>query len=154
MLELLPVAIGIGLAVSLIFSEVFGVAPGGMVVPGYIALSLTQPMGVVLTLLAGFVTFAFVRLLSPVVILYGRRRTALMILTGYIVGITLRGLTAGLESTYGEGFQVIGYIIPGLIAIWLDRQGVVETFATLMTVSVIVRLVLVLTVGAELMAVA
>ncbi len=153
MIELLPVAIGLGLAVSLIFSEVFGVAPGGMVVPGYMALSLTQPVDIALTVLAGFITFAFVRLLSPIVILYGRRRTALMILTGYLVGIGLRSLFAGTEGAFGEVYQVIGFIIPGLIAIWLDRQGVVETIATLMTVSVIVRLVLVLTVGSELLAI-
>ncbi len=33
MVELLSVAIGIGLAVSLLFSELFGLAAGGMVVP-------------------------------------------------------------------------------------------------------------------------
>ena len=34
MTDLLTVAIGIGLAISLLFSEMFGLAAGGMVVPG------------------------------------------------------------------------------------------------------------------------
>ncbi len=38
MVELLSLSIGLGLAVSLLFVELFGVAVGGMVVPGYVAL--------------------------------------------------------------------------------------------------------------------
>jgi hypothetical protein len=45
---------------------------------------------------------------------------------------------------------VIGYIIPGLIAIWMDRQGVIETAATLVTSSIIVRLFLILIFGKEI----
>jgi hypothetical protein len=63
MMELLTLSVGIGLAVSLLFTEMFGIASGGMIVPGYIALSLTRPWDVVLTLGAGFVTFAIVHTL-------------------------------------------------------------------------------------------
>jgi poly-gamma-glutamate biosynthesis protein PgsC/CapC len=148
--ESLPVAIGIGLAVSLLFSELFGLAAGGMVVPGYIALSLSSPIDVILTLLAGFLTFAIVHALASIVIVYGRRRTVLMILVGYILGALIRAVAgdalppeAGMEQT------VIGYIIPGLIAIWIDRQGAAETFSTLLTAAVVVRLVLLLALGTE-----
>jgi len=47
-------------------------------------------------------------------------------------------------------FQVIGYIIPGLMAIWFDRQGWVETMCTLLTAAVVIRLTLVLIFGVEL----
>ena len=79
MMELLSLSVGIGLAVSLLFTEMFGVASGGMIVPGYIALSLTRPLDVALTIGAGVVTFAIVHTLSSFVILYGRRRTVSMI---------------------------------------------------------------------------
>ena len=36
-------SIGLGLVVSLVFSEILGLAAGGLVVPGYIALYLDQP---------------------------------------------------------------------------------------------------------------
>ena len=65
------VAIGVGLAVSLLFSELFGLAAGGMVVPGYFAIHLTQPLAVVLTLAAALVTYWLVYALSMVVIIYG-----------------------------------------------------------------------------------
>ena len=50
-----------------------------------------------------------------------------------------------------EETAVIGYIIPGLIALWMDRQGVPQTLASMLIVSTVVRMVLVLAVGAELL---
>lgn len=147
MSEFLPVSIGIGLAISLMFSEMFGLAAGGMVVPGYIALHLTDPAAVLLTLGAGLLTFIVVRLLGSLAIIYGRRRTVLMILIGYLIGGAVRYLL-GRMGTDAE-YAVIGYIIPGLIAIWLDRQGVIETFSSLVTASVVVRLVLIVALGPE-----
>lgn len=147
MSEFLPVSIGIGLAISLMFSEMFGLAAGGMVVPGYVALHLTDPAAVLLTLGAGLLTFIVVRLLGSLAIIYGRRRTVLMILIGYLIGGAVRYLL-GRMGTDAE-YAVIGYIIPGLIAIWLDRQGVIETFSSLVTASVVVRLVLIVALGPE-----
>jgi poly-gamma-glutamate biosynthesis protein PgsC/CapC len=147
-MDSLPVAIGIGLAVSLLFSELFGLAAGGMVVPGYIALSLSHPIDVVLTLLTGFLTFAIVHALASIAIVYGRRRTVLMILVGYILGAITRAVAGGvLPEDVGSEQTVIGYIIPGLIGIWIDRQGAAETFSTLLIAAVVVRLVLLLTMG-------
>lgn len=154
MSELLALSIGIGLAISLLFSEIFGLAAGGMVVPGYVALALGKPLEVAVTLGAGLLTFAIVHSLSSVIIVYGRRRTVLMILVGYLIGFGLR-ILAGEAGHYGWAFpaldfKIIGYIIPGLIAIWIDRQGFVETFSALLTASAVVRLILILCVGAEL----
>ena len=153
MIDLLSLSIGIGLAVSLLFSEMFGLAAGGMVVPGYIALSLGNPLDVLLTLLAGFFTFVIVHSLSTIIIIYGKRRTVMMILVGYLIGALVRSLFGHvLINAPGMEYTVIGYIIPGLIAIWFDRQGVFETVSALMIASVVVRLVLVLVMGAELQA--
>lgn len=150
MIELLPLSVGIGLAISLLFTEMFGIAAGGMIVPGYLALSLTRPLDVALTIGAGFATFAIVHTMSSFMIIYGRRRTVAMILIGYLVGMLARWSTGNFASIGGLELEVIGFIIPGLIAIWLDRQGIVETLAALVTASVVVRLILVVVVGAEL----
>ncbi|GMV15627.1 MAG: poly-gamma-glutamate biosynthesis protein PgsC [Polyangiaceae bacterium] len=148
-MEYLPLSVGIGLAVSLLFTEMFGIAAGGLIVPGYVALNLTKPVDVALTIGAGFATWAIVHTLSSFTIIYGRRRTVLMILIGYLVGMLLRWST-GVYAHNSVDMTVIGFIIPGLIALWLDRQGVIETVAALITASVVVRLILVLAVGAEL----
>jgi hypothetical protein len=70
-----------------------------------------------------------------------------MILTGYLLGILMRFLMTSVVDT--TEFAIIGYIVPGLIAIWMDRQGVVETLATLLTASAITRLAMILVTGGE-----
>ena len=148
-MDLVPLSISIGLVISLLFSEFFGIAAGGMVVPGYLALRLDQPLDVVLTLLAGLVTYTLVQGLSSFTVIYGRRRTTLMILSGYLVGTVMRWALHGWFSQQVHGADLIGYIVPGLIAIWLARQGIIETFATAVTASVVVRLCLILLAAKE-----
>jgi gamma-polyglutamate biosynthesis protein CapC len=147
--ELLALSVGIGLVLSLVFTEMFGIAAGGMIVPGYLALNLTRPLDVLLTIGGGIATFLVVHTLSSFTILYGRRRTVIMIIVGYLIAMLVRWGTGNYAHMQGTELQVIGFIIPGLIAIWLDRQGIVETLAALVTASVVVRLILVV-VGAEL----
>jgi len=146
------VAIGLGLAVTLLFSELFGLAAGGMVVPGYVALCLYNPMCVVLTLFAAWLTYLSVHMIGKKVILYGRRRIVLMILVGFLIGALIRVLPLDNALTWANfagpaamaSVAVIGFIIPGLIAIWIDRQGLIETVSVLMVTSIVVRLVLIL----------
>ena len=151
MIGLPELSIGLGLAISLLFTELFGLAAGGMVVPGYVALSMNEPLSVVVTLGLGLATFLVVRMIATVTIVYGRRRTVLMILVGFLLGAAVRSF----QGTVGTGplaeLHVIGYIIPGLIAIWIDRQGLLETLTSLLTAAVTVRLMLILFVGAELL---
>ena len=71
MSELLPLSVGIGLAISLLMSELFGVATGGLIVPGYFALSLTHPLSIIATVVAALATYAIVRAMSMVLNLYG-----------------------------------------------------------------------------------
>jgi poly-gamma-glutamate biosynthesis protein PgsC/CapC len=137
--------------VSLIFSESLGKASGGLVVPGYMALQLTQPVSVIATLAAALLTFGVVRVLSSQLIIYGKRRTVLTLLCGFIVGAAIR-TCGGLMPPAAEGFEltVIGYIVPGLIAIWIDRQGWLDTCAATLTAAAVVRLSLVLLVPQQL----
>lgn len=148
-MELLPLSVGIGLVVSLLFSEFFGLAAGGLVVPGYLALYFSRPADVALTVVAGLLTYAIGAALESFLIVYGRRRTVVMILLGYLVGMALRTVTQGSLGFDGDPLGVVGFILPGLIAIWLARQGVIETLASLAMASVVVRLVLIAVTGGE-----
>jgi hypothetical protein len=47
---------------------------------------------------------------------------------------------------------VIGYIIPGLIALWFNRQGILPTISALLITSVLVRLALIALVPDAMMA--
>lgn len=144
-MDLLSLAVGIGLVTGLLFTEIFGLATGGLIVPGYMALYLNKPLDIVATIGAAFLTFGIVRVLSSFMIVYGRRRTALMILVGYIIGI----LATQIPGTTQLQYEMIGFVIPGLIAIWMDRQGILQTLSILTIVSIVVRLILILVVGQE-----
>jgi poly-gamma-glutamate biosynthesis protein PgsC/CapC len=147
---LVSLSIGIGLVVSLAFSEMLGLTAGGMVVPGYVALYLDRPIIILITLLTSYLTYFIVHSLSAVTIIYGRRRTVLMILVGFAMGALLRSFgTLPLPMTTID-LSIIGYIIPGLIAIWIDRQGLLESLSALIIASVIVRIILILITGGEM----
>ncbi len=55
--ELVLRSIGLGLALSLAFSETLGLAAGGMVVPGYMALMIHHPLRIVGTILVSLATY-------------------------------------------------------------------------------------------------
>ncbi len=142
------VAIAVGLIVSLIFSETFGLAAGGMIVPGYLAMNLNRPLWVVGTLVAALITFGLVRAISKGAIIYGRRRIVIAVIIGFCVGAMLRSAAMAFSPEAAAGpseplFNVIGFIIPGLIAVWMDRQGTLETLCPVVTSAVAVRLVLI-----------
>ena len=149
--EYIVTSIGFGLVVSLLFSELFGIAAGGMVVPGYFALFLDQPLTIMMTLVVAYISYAIVKTLSSFMIIYGRRRTVLMIITGFMLGMTLRHFSSSFVNHTDLELNVIGYIVPGLIAIWIDRQGLLETISVLSIASVIVRLGLILINGGDLL---
>jgi len=136
-------AIGIGMAVSFIFYEITGLSAGGIVVPGYIALFLTQPFRILVTLLIAFLVYFAVIFLSNYTILYGRRRFLATILLGFIFKWIIEEIIIKLPVS-GIELQSIGYIIPGLMANEMRRQGVPPTLYSLAIVSTIVRLILLL----------
>lgn len=151
MSEIITLSISLGLVISLVFSEFLGLAAGGMVVPGYIALYLNNPLMVITTILIAYLTYFITTALSAITILYGRRKTVIMILIGFLLGWLIRSSDFLQFGSQTLELNVIGYIITGLIAIWMDRQGVIETITTLLTSSVIVRLILILIMGKDIL---
>jgi len=142
---LIEIAVGIGVAFSLVFHETFGLAAGGIVVPGYIALNFDKPWMLVGTLLVAIVTWAAIRLVGRFVFVYGRRRMVLAVLLGFLLGYFSRQIWGG--SIGDIRLEAIGYIIPGLIANWMERQGALTTIVTMIMAAVLVRLVLIVSVG-------
>jgi len=135
-------AVGIGVIISLIFSEFLGASAGGIVVPGYIALYLDRPMQILGTLIISLLTWGIIRLVSQFTLLFGRRRMVLSILVGFILGWASRLLVFHDITIHQLQMQSIGYIIPGLIANWFERQGFWKTFSTMGIAAVLVRLAL------------
>src|SRR6266581_855777 len=91
-LDTAEIAIALGIGVSMLFYEKQNLVPGGVIVPGYVALALTY---------------------------------------GQVVSVGPTGI-----------FQVIGFIIPGLVANSMERQGITKTIYALTIVSVITYVIL------------
>ncbi len=144
------VAIGLGVLISLFFLETFGAAAGGIVVAGYVAMHLHQPITILATLSISIIVFIIVKFLGNFMFIYGRRRMVITVLLGFIIGWMARyyGIFANLSSNYSV--NVIGFIIPGLIANSMERQGIVKTLSIMVVAAVIVRFLLVLIFGGEI----
>lgn len=136
-------AIGIGVMVSFAFYEMVGFSPGGIVVPGYVALFLDQPIRILVTLLVALLTYFSVKILSNYIILYGRRRFLTMVLVSFLLKWLIEEIIIKMPIS-GIELRSIGYIIPGLIANEMRRQGIFPTIYSLAIVSILVRLILLL----------
>lgn len=128
----------LGVIVSVLFFEWTGLSPAGLIVPGYFVLSLHSPARIVCTLAVSLLAALAARLLSRVTILYGRRRFAALIL--------LAAAIQALASVTGLPFRadVIGILIPGIIARDFDRQGVIKSLLSLAVVTALLALLLTL----------
>ena len=142
---MIEISIGLGIILSLVLSEALGVTAGGIIVPGYISLFLDQPVQVVSTFLVAILVWLIIKGLSKVMFLYGKRRIVLALILGFLFGYLSRTIYVDTESI--KSVAVIGNIIPGLIANWMDRQGVVRTVSVVLLTAVIVKLLAIILFG-------
>ena len=132
----------VGVVLSLIFAEKFGINPAGLVVPGYLALIFDQPIMLLSVLIISCLTYFIVNNgISKWVILYGRRKFAAMILTGMVLKFIFDLL---YPLTPFEMVEVsgIGVVIPGIIANTIQKQGVVITLSSTMLLTCITYVIL------------
>jgi len=142
------VTIGLGIVLSLLLSETLGVTAGGIIVPGYIALYIHQPFQVIITLLVAVIVWAIIQILGKRVFLYGKRRIVLALILGFFFGFLSRNFIFFSQDMVS--LAVIGNIIPGLIANWMDRQGVIRTISVVILTAVMVKLAIILLFGGAL----
>ncbi len=134
--------IGIGMVLSLFLTETLGVTAGGIIVPGYIAMNLESPERLIITFGISIITFLIIKSLSQFIMVYGKRRLVLALLIGFLLGYLTRSENNLVSSLSELDFVVIGNIIPGLIANWMDRQGVLRTICTVLITAGITKLII------------
>lgn len=122
--------ISIGLVFSLVCYLVTNLSPGGMITPGWLAIVLiTDSRRAILLAAVVLSTYALARLLDRVVILYGKRLFAAVVLLGVLLQMTL---FLFILTRYPTLFthETLGFIVPGLIAYQMIRQPVLATLAS------------------------
>lgn len=128
----------LGIMASILFTELTGLSPAGIIVPGYIVLSLRTPRRIVYTIIVALLAWAISRVLSNFVIIYGRRRFAMMILIAFFIDLILGYIIKdfGIPS-------MIGILVPGIMASEFEKQGVFKSLFSLGIVVGILSLVLI-----------
>ena len=141
------IAIVLGIVISMLWYEKKNFSSGGVIVPGLMALIvLDRPWIVVYTLIIAFATLFIVKQTSNHVILFGRRRFSVIMLVNFGLAwgadmITNFALTSTID------FQVIGFVIPGLIANEMERQGIFNTLYALVIITMLTLLSFLLVIG-------
>ena len=122
--------ITVGILLSLLFSTFTELSPAGLIVPGYLALALSNPYKLLWTMVVVFITLGIYKLLSRFTILYGKRRFAVMVVVSLAVGWLLTALPVPAAN-----ISVVGYLIPAIIARECDRQGIWKTLISMCIVT-------------------
>lgn len=133
--EVTALALALGILFALVCYLTTNLSPGGMITPGWLALGLiANPRR--LLLIGGVILLTYVasRALQRVVILYGKRLFATVVMAAVFIQT---GLFLFLIRPFPEifGFTTLGFIVPGLVAYQLLRQPIVPTLVATATVT-------------------
>lgn len=130
----------LALLISLVFTELTNLVPGGIIVPFYFALYLDDPVKILATVISALIAMAVVKFLSRFTILYGRRKFALYLIIGILEKILFTYLYFGNTYMFYNLSMTIGYLVPGILGREMEKQGVLKTLGSLTVVTLIIRL--------------
>ena len=130
----------LALLVSLVFTELTGLSPGGIIVPFYFVLYLDDPVKIAATVISSLISVGIVSWLSNVMILYGRRKFTLYIIIGILEKILFTWFYFGNSYMFYHLSMTIGYLVPGILGREMERQGVIKTLTALVTVVLLIKL--------------
>ncbi|MER8088435.1 poly-gamma-glutamate biosynthesis protein PgsC/CapC [Streptomyces sp. NPDC058316] len=140
--EIAAIGIALGLLFSLVCYLTTNLSPGGMITPGWLALTLVEDLQrAAMVVGVTVLTYVAVLGLQRVVILYGKRLFSTVVLTGVIFQATLM-IVLSLEFPLMYTNQTLGFIVPGLIAYQLVRQPKGATLLATGTVTLMAYVVL------------
>lgn len=132
-------AVALSIIIGFIFTEFLGLLTGGMISAGYLAFYLEQPYRIGSTLILAILIFILVKVLSKYIILFGRRRFMLTVILGLILSALIEKAFIFMTDI-NQDMRIIGYIIPGLIANDMMKQGVIKTLVAVVLVSSLIWL--------------
>lgn len=132
--------IAMSVILGFLSSELLGVATGGLVSAGYLAFFMGSPARVAGTLVISVIIYLVTLLLQKWIIIYGRRRFMVVVLLSIILTWVVEQITH--TGVIGIDIRMVGFIIPGLIANDMLRQGPVRTLAGVLVSAVLIRLVM------------
>jgi len=117
-------ALIIGVASTLLFTEKTGITPGGLIAASYLALVFDSPITLALIFLVSFITYWLVNFVLPkFVILYGKRKFTATLIIAIVLKLVFE-FAYPLTPFPAFEFRGIGVIVPALLANSYSRQGI------------------------------
>lgn len=136
-------ALGIGIILNYIFMELVGLSAGGLITPGYLAYFWDQPVRIGVTFLVALVCYGIILFLANFIIIYSKRRFMLAVISSFLLSWFISTYLLSFLA-FQTDIRVIGYIIPGLIANEMIKQGIIKTILITIFITSITRLCLLL----------
>ena len=130
----------LSLLISLIFADVVGLMPGGIIVPFYFVLFIEEPVKIAATVVTALAAMLVVRILSNYTILYGRRKFALYLVAGLCFKVLFSFAWFGNTYMFYNLSMTIGHLVPGILGSTMEKQGIGKTLLSLGVVVLIIRL--------------
>lgn len=124
----------LGIFLSLLFTELTDLSPGGIIVPAYFAMYAYDWKRLLGTVILSLLCMVIVHFMSKYMILYGRRRYAVYVMTGVLLKFLFGFMGAGAAFS-------IGSLIPGILGRDMEKQGVPKTLTGLGIVTLLTRLI-------------
>ena len=141
--ELVRFTFAVGIAVAIVFYDHSRLSTGSVVVPAYLALGLVAPWALVGTLLNAAATFWIVHRLLPRFFVVSRAGKFHAVLTlSVCVQLAWQHVLPEVFADLPIWLAGVGYVIPGLIAHDVNRQGAAKTLLSIGGCSALVWLAL------------
>src|SRR5436853_7465270 len=96
-LDTAEVAIALGIGVSMLFYEKQNLVPAGVIVPGYVALTLDRPYLLLSTFAVAIITLLAPRKVAGYVDLFGIRKFSFMMQMSFVIAWEIQSLLALLR---------------------------------------------------------
>ncbi len=133
--EVVRMVLALGIIVSILVYERLRVTGGAAVVAGYLALFMNRPLYVLTTVGLSVVAYYVVqRVVAHRMFLYGRRRLVVMVVAGMAMQLATGAIAffTRQDAPWLMGLYGVGFVLPGLIAQDMERQGVRQTVLTVL----------------------
>ncbi len=149
--EVVRMALALGVIISILVYERWRLTGGAAVVAGYLALFVDRPLYILTTILVALATYQIVqKLIAPRYFLYGRRRLVVMVLVGLVLQLITGGIGWALNAftplstltPWLLGLYGVGFVLPGLIAQDIERQGSLTTVMIVIATTLLTFLIL------------
>lgn len=119
-----------GMLLGAFYYQRTGWACGGIITPGIVAMFIADPFRLSISMLAGLATWLVLAGLVRALGLYGRQR----LVAAMLIALALR---YPMVSLWGGASLWLGWVVPGLLAADIQKQGLIVTFSAVVSVGVV-----------------